>query len=318
MKNSRRGRKCQTAFLCISLITLIAGCNSNYFSPVPSSGINSASGDGMSGSQAEGGVTPGDITGSGDPTSFNQTNCQIGYPFSSSVVATDVAFNESDVLAAFSPQFQISSGYTINVWYTDEHAMTLGIREIQVVTSSGTAITDYAVSPLATSPGAQPNPSVGAIALSGDQAGVDTSTCTGSPDSCSRPMYPAAFVTDTTTNSTSMSGDWQYGGPAFVPDGVYGTWKAAVRVIDKTQSPPRVSVTPDNDPAQKNQWNLGSGVPAPAGIPTEGYTAVVSWNSSHLGLISGHSYRIQFMVHDGDQNQSGGDVGENCVNLTMR
>jgi len=33
-----------------------------------------------------------------------------------------------------------------------------------------------------------------------------------------------------------------------------------------------------------------------------------------LGLIPGHTYRLQFMVHDGDQNKSGGDVGESCAN----
>ena len=36
-------------------------------------------------------------------------------------------------------------------------------------------------------------------------------------------------------------------------------------------------------------------------------------------LQSGHLYRVQVMVHDGDQNQSGGDVGEACgiVNISQ-
>jgi len=34
-------------------------------------------------------------------------------------------------------------------------------------------------------------------------------------------------------------------------------------------------------------------------------------------LQSGHTYRFQFMGHDGDQNKSGGDVGEACVNVAV-
>jgi len=35
-----------------------------------------------------------------------------------------------------------------------------------------------------------------------------------------------------------------------------------------------------------------------------------------LGLVNGHRYRLQFMVHDGDQNKNGGDIGENFITLT--
>ena len=34
------------------------------------------------------------------------------------------------------------------------------------------------------------------------------------------------------------------------------------------------------------------------------------WN---IPFTAGHSYRIQVLVHDGDQNQAGGDSGEACV-----
>jgi len=34
-------------------------------------------------------------------------------------------------------------------------------------------------------------------------------------------------------------------------------------------------------------------------------------------LQPGHSYRLEFMIHDGDQNKTGGDSGENCVNLRI-
>jgi hypothetical protein len=45
---------------------------------------------------------------------------------------------------------------------------------------------------------------------------------------------------------------------------------------------------------------------------TEGYSAEVVW---YLSLAAGHSYRVQVMVHDGDQNKVGGDVGEACLNF---
>src|SRR5207249_4974771 len=51
----------------------------------------------------------------------------------------------------------------------------------------------------------------------------------------------------------------------------------------------------------------------------EGYGAEVRWNVDDLvaagQMIMGHTYRLQLMVHDGDQNQTGGDAGENCVNV---
>jgi hypothetical protein len=50
----------------------------------------------------------------------------------------------------------------------------------------------------------------------------------------------------------------------------------------------------------------------------------VRWNLFDLvdqfgATITGHNvYRIQFMVHDGDQNKAGGDVGQACVNVTLK
>jgi len=35
-----------------------------------------------------------------------------------------------------------------------------------------------------------------------------------------------------------------------------------------------------------------------------------------LGFIQGHTYRLYFMVHDGDQNKTGGDAGQACVTFT--
>jgi hypothetical protein len=266
---------------------------------------------------------------------FSGTNCTLGYTSSGgggfgggvvtfhgggSLPATPsaVAFNESDILLAFSPggNVTVAPGLTINMWYSDEHAMTLGVRQVKVISSAGTTTTDYPVSPQNGNPAVQLNPQVGTTALTGDQAGVDTSTCSGAPDACSRPLWPALFLTDITASATSTAGDWQSGGTPIAPTAVYGTWKSVVRTVDKTVTPEQVTITTDADPAQ-NVTDLGPGIPVPTGVQSLGYMSLVRWDVSTLGLQHGHSYRVQFMVHDGDQNQSGGDAGENCVNLTV-
>src|SRR5439155_1101274 len=82
-------------------------------------------------------------------------------------------------------------------------------------------------------------------ALDGDRAGTDTSACSGYPALCDRPMFPALFITDITTNPTSTAGDWQHGGTPIPPDAVFGTWKGAVRTVNKTRSPALVTVLSD-------------------------------------------------------------------------
>ena len=58
-----------------------------------------------------------------------------------------------------------------------------------------------------------------------------------------------------------------------------------------------------------------------ATLRNEGYGAEVRWNVDALiaagQMVSGRAYRLQFMVHDGDQNKAGGDSGENCVDLNL-
>jgi hypothetical protein len=131
-------------------------------------------------------------------------------------------------------------------------------------------------------------------------------------DPSGRPMFPAMFATDITNNPNSRAGDWQQlndNSTAIGPTRMFGTWKAA------TQS--ETSITPDADPA-KNNWSLGAGAdPAPTSVTSQGYTSEVVWSTSSLGLIPGHAYRLQVVVHDGDQNQTGGDVGEACVNMVI-
>jgi hypothetical protein len=82
-------------------------------------------------------------------------------------------------------------------------------------------------------------------------------------------------------------------------------------------SPTAITITPDGDPV-KNNWTLGPGSdPVPAGLTNEGYGAEARWDISQLGLQGGHTYRLYFMVHDGDQNKAGGDSGQGCASITM-
>jgi hypothetical protein len=134
-------------------------------------------------------------------------------------------------------------------------------------------------------------------------------------------MFPALFITDLSVppgNTNPLAGDWQFGGTGIPPTEVFGTWKAATATINQVTN--TVTVTPDND-SPTNNWNLGTcGPPDPVPTPTptnEGYGTEVRWDISALGLIPGHQYRLYFMVHDGDQNQTGGDSGQGCAYITM-
>jgi hypothetical protein len=237
-------------------------------------------------------------------------SCTPPYPFVSGNPRTNIAFNESEVLRAFRAVVDAAcqgQPGTLQMFYNDEHAMTLGVRRVQTTTCAGTTGTDYPVSMMVGNPSSAIPPIIGATEA---QGGVDTS---------GRPMYPVLYVTDLSVppgSTNELAGDWQFGGTGIPPDAVFGTWKAAVRTVDKTNN--TVTVTPDADPA-KNNWNLGPGSdPIPTPTPTnEGYGAECRWNLASLNLIPSHRYRFYFMVHDGDQNKTGGDVGQACVYFTM-
>jgi hypothetical protein len=126
------------------------------------------------------------------------------------------------------------------------------------------------------------------------------------------------YITDVTASGNPLSGDWQFGGTAIKPNAVFGTWKGAVKTIDNTTNPATVTVTPDADPPVNN-WNLGPGAdPVPTPTPTnQGYGAECRWDMTQFNFIPGHQYRLYFIVHDGDQNHTGGDVGQACVYFTM-
>jgi hypothetical protein len=225
------------------------------------------------------------------------TDC--GYPATTSNPLTSTVFNENEVFRAIRPAGAWPNG-VVQMFYNDEHAMTLGVREVVVKNSSGTTTTDYPVTALATDPGSSTNPLTGTNMLVGDQSGLDSSL---------RPMWPSLFVTDISTDPSNRSGDWQQGGVPVAPNAIFGSWKAAVRTVDYTKSPTAVSITPDADP-MKNNWTLSTGDTPPPGLANEGFGAEARWN---VQLTPGHSYRLQVLVHDGDQNKGGGDSGEACV-----
>jgi hypothetical protein len=211
-----------------------------------------------------------------------------------------ITFDESNVLEAIVPAGGAPMG-TIQVFYSDDHAITLGVREVDVKDTTGAmTVASFPVSALPSDPGTVTNPMVGTTMLTGDDSGLDGSL---------RPMWPALFVTDTTTDATSRAGDWQEGGVPLEPSAVFGSWKGAVRVVDKTMNPPTASITPDPDP-NPNHWNLGGGDPVPRGLPDQGFGFEARFE---VPLQAGHTYRVQVIVHDGDQIKVGGDAGEACV-----
>ena len=263
-------------------------------------------GPGPKGAGGAGGSGPGGAAGAGggttvtcSPGTVGPVVADCGYPYTSSNPLTSVVFNESEVLRALRPSLDASGG-VVSLLYNDEHAMTMGVRQVIVKGASGSTTTDYPVSPLNASPDSILNPQTGTNALVGDQSGLDPSL---------RPLWPVLYVTDTTNNPSSRAGDWQMGGRPINPNAVYGTWKSAIRTVDNTTSPPTVSVTPDVDPA-KNDWNFILTDPVPSGIKDEGWSAEVRWG---VVFQPGHTYRLQVIVHDGDQNKVGGDCGEACI-----
>jgi hypothetical protein len=240
-----------------------------------------------------GGSGSGDTPTACKPGVVGTVITECGYPFASANALTGILFNEISVLAAVVP----SGGYpfaSVQLFYNDEHAMTLGVHEAVI---NGVS-TSFPVSLLTMSPDNVTAPETGTNLITGQLAGVDP---------VGRPMWPALFITDITSDQKAVAGDWQWGGAPVNPTSVAGTWKGEVRTVGATGA----SITPDVDPA-KNDQNYGNGHTAPAGTLTkaEAYGTEVRWD---IRLEAGHNYRFQVMVHDGDQNKIGGDAGEACV-----
>ena len=199
-------------------------------------------------------------------------NC--GYPATS--------FVESTTLCGINAVGGGTQPAIIQVFYNDEHALTLGC-----------ATATDPVSPLSTNPDDVQYPQTG------DPACVDA---------VGRPLRPVLYVTDLTSDPACTAGDLQNGGHPYDPIAAFGTWKSA------TEDAMHVGTPAMTDPMQ-NKWNLG---PSADPLPTAD-AGPMSCNQNYgtelrfeVALISGHSYRFQVIVHDGDQNK-GGDSGEACA-----
>lgn len=151
----------------------------------------------------------------------------------------------------------------------------------------------------------------------------------GGTDLTGRAFAPQIYLTDVTSNPGANGGDYEQGGAAAnngtapFADALYGSWSPTVKT----------------NPINENHWDLGPDAdPPPAtdafGTPTtsfdQGYAAEVVWNISELkawdpvaqeyvALQRGHTYRVQGIAHDTDQNQTtgGGDVGEVCTTFRI-
>jgi hypothetical protein len=205
-------------------------------------------------------------------------------------------FNESTILCGIYATGGGKDPAQIQAYFNDEHAMTLGC-----------ATAALPVSAMPSNPGAVRYPQLG------DPSCVDTAK---------RPMRPTLFITDITYDPNCKAGDQQAGGTAYDAIAVFGTWKSA------TESATSVGTPVSGDPTPMNYWTLGTGAdPIPASVSAQcpcsgpgnlcpgsgktgkGYGMEVKYEA---GLISGHSYRLQIMGHDGDQTQ-GADSGEACA-----
>ena len=199
-------------------------------------------------------------------------NDSCGYPIAD--------FVESSTLVGINALGGGSSPAIIQVFYNDEHALTLGCE-----TPSAP------VSPLS------PNPAAVYYPQTGDPACIDT---------VGRPLRPVVFITDLSVDPSCKAGDMQMGGPAYDPVAIFGTWKKATEDANHVGTPVTM------DPAV-NMWNLTSSAdPVPASVMSAGREKYGTEMRFEVGLISGHSYRIQVIAHDGDQNK-GGDSGEACA-----
>jgi hypothetical protein len=290
------------------------------FKCIPSANFGSNCADGAPtnlGDQSTAGtastVTAGSNPFHGSTVTFSytppiQTECTLGYPDNSNLPRSNVAFNESEVLAAYAYN---SASKEVRAWYTDEHALLLGQRQIvlKIPPPTGTLTFNHSFPVMGSNPGS----AIGTPLL---QVGSNVYTGDGNAaDPYGRPLSPMVFVTDLSLNPGSRVGDWQQGGTAYRPNKLFGTWKGNVATVDYTKTPAKTTYVTDANPA-KNNLNLGAGAnPVPAGVANQGYSAEIVWSAASLGLDPTHNYRLQFMIHDGDQNKTGGDVGQACMNI---
>jgi hypothetical protein len=252
-----------------------------------------------------------------------------GYPDHCNDPRSSSLFSESSVLKQFG---SANNGQDIVAWYSDEHPLSLGVRQVTGKSVPLGAKLCSAGGPTATVNGVH-EPATGDQPLEGCVGDPFVNGVYGNNDPSGRAIRPLLFMTELPdTNSTLRTGDWQmaagivpgngtqdvHNGTGFAPTALYGTWKGGVSAVDFTKPTPLVTFTPDPDTGiHKNAWPVVAGLTPPPKNLNEGYSAAIVWHIASLPVQPGHIYRMQFMVHDGDQNKSGGDVGEGCAKVTF-
>lgn len=257
-----------------------------------------------------------------DPPRPRVDSC--GYPNGAPPALSSVRFGEDNSL------FDLTSGDVlfggqIRAFYNGEHALTLGVRKVTVKTAAGaTTTTDYSstftpfdkvtLSAVSTA-GSLP---VGSTALTGLQAATDGATSGAAYGHLDhgRPIFPALYVTDISQFPGSTLGDWQQSGSPVAPMAIFGTWRGAVKTVETNRNQTSVRFDADPDPA-KNFWNGVPDLPPSGFHRSQGHGAELVWSVDQLGLVPGHTYRLQLIVHDGDEGRSGGQASEACSQITV-
>ena len=97
-----------------------------------------------------------------------------------------------------------------------------------------------------------------------------------------------------------------------------------------------------NSPGAPVVWKDGPNAIPPVGgynalassVSLEAYGSEVRWNVSNANVVCidgatgapsvlgpgfhlGRIYRVQFLIHDGDQNKNGGDAGQSCAIMAL-
>lgn len=190
---------------------------------------------------------------------------------------------EPENVYSFSPQpgTPAVAGGKIALWYHDENAMTLG--------QNAPAMKNHPVDTIF--------PSQSGSGGVGDQT---------VKDNIGLFVYPSLYLLDLTLNPNGQPIDAIHAGNPKLPDAVYGTWKSYN--------------TGGNPPTNQQQLPAGADpFPASGSVSCNGHDCAfgseVVWNVNSLGLTSGHDYLAVFIVHDGDSDPSGSDLGTSCVSI---
>lgn len=259
------------------------------------------------------------IGSGGTPSStVGSTIGKLGEPISAGSILSSISVASPGLTVAVSVNDPIVIGTAPNTQiFTATAASPVGARTISVATQQ--AARGFASASNIADPDAYGEAVPPAFGSGADLAG--------------RSVPPLIYLTDITANPTATGGDYEQGGTAAnagtppVADALYGSWSPAL----KTQ------------PVNKNHWNLGPHAdPPPAidafGTPTssfdQGYGAEVVWHvaglkawdatadggkGGYVTLQRGHTYRVQGLAHDTDQNPhiGGGDAGEVCTTFRI-